>query len=161
MGSIRGSCLNTICPSHHFPKDSLGFNLLSYLLTSLSPPRLLYCTVVTLSNSVFPLLMMLLSLYTVHPLLLPDFLLYVAFSGVCKHFHLHHGLFFFYFTISSHASYLCICVCLVPCCRYIFLSLSIFFSFFLHLPSNWEADVDYSLLMFRQQIDLNGDLETT
>lgn len=95
MGSIRGSCLNTIRPSHHFPKDSLGFNLLSYLLTSLSPPRLLYCTVVTLSNSVFPLLIMLLSLYTVHPLLLPDFLLYIAFSGVCKHFHLHHGLFFF------------------------------------------------------------------
>ena len=39
------------------------------------------------------------------------------------------------------------------------LSLSIF-PFFLHLPPNWEADVDSGLLMFRQQIDLTGDLES-
>lgn len=42
----------------------------------------------------------------------------------------------------------------------LFVNLHPFSSFFLYLPSNWEADVDSGLLMLRQQIDPTSDLES-
>lgn len=55
------------------------------------------------------------------------------------------------FAISSSASYLCI-----TCAGYLCISIQSFF----HLPSNFEADVDYGLLIFRLQTDPTVDLKS-
>lgn len=158
----------TLCLLHHFHQDSPDFNLFSYISLTTQPLLLLPALYLLCHGHSFllkeqPLSSLhwweLLSSYTIHPL--PSRSLTspctFAFSGLYKPSHLYSHSYFFLL-----CNFLLWCLSLHPCVpiSLFLLYLYQFYSFFLHLPSTWKADVDSGWLMFRQQIALTNDLQS-
>lgn len=140
VGSIRGSRVNPVCPPSSFPPRLTRFQPFLVPLNLYFSFYLLYrghsfnLYLPSTDESYYPLTLSIPCPLTPRlPLVL--LLLVVFINPLTSILVL---TLFLCFAISSSASYLCICVCLSP--RYCSIYPSS--SFFLHHPSNWEADVD-------------------
>lgn len=165
VGSIRGYCVNTVCPLHHFLPRFTGFQpfflpplplhlCFSFSLTICWTTATFNLYLPSTDENYYPLTLSIPSRSLTSPCTFP-------FSGLCKPSPLFSSSFSFSALQSPPLlpifALVCVCVCVFLCCFCICLSVSNFFS---HLPSNWEADVDSGLRTFRLQIDLTVDLES-